>query len=107
MTHAGAVSHNLAEAHAHTEFEKYEVERRRLEAERPASDFDRVGQGGEAVGGRGEAAQVGWEEAREEEDGGSAEVDEGRGMSATHGQPRPARPDVAIVASLEEAGYGE
>ena len=42
LTHAGAVSHQLAEAHAHMQFEQYEAERRRLEAEQSNSDFDRA-----------------------------------------------------------------
>jgi hypothetical protein len=42
LTHAGAVSHQLAEAHAHSQFEQYDAERRRLEAEQPSSDFDRA-----------------------------------------------------------------
>lgn len=42
LTHAGAVSHQLAEAHAHAQFEHYDTERRRLEAEQPSSDFDRA-----------------------------------------------------------------
>ncbi|MEQ1685377.1 MAG: virulence RhuM family protein [Burkholderiaceae bacterium] len=42
LTHAGAVSHQLAEAHAHGQFERYDAERRRLEAEQPSSDFDRA-----------------------------------------------------------------
>ena len=42
LSHAGAVSHQLAEAHAHGQFERYDAERRRLEAEQPSSDFDRV-----------------------------------------------------------------
>jgi len=42
LTHAGSVSHRLAEEHAHAEFEKYEAERRRLEAAQPTSDFDKV-----------------------------------------------------------------
>jgi hypothetical protein len=40
LSHAGTVSRELAEQRAHAEFEKYEIERRRLEAERPTSDFD-------------------------------------------------------------------
>lgn len=40
LTHAGRVSRELAEQRAHAEFEKYDTERRRLEAERPSSDFD-------------------------------------------------------------------
>lgn len=42
LTHAGAVSHQLAEAHAHGQFEQYDAERRRLEAAQPTSDFDRA-----------------------------------------------------------------
>ena len=40
LTHAGAVSHQLAEAHAHGQFERYKGERRELEAAQPSSDFD-------------------------------------------------------------------
>ena len=42
LTHAGVVSHQLAEAHAHAQFEQYDAERRQLEAVRPSSDFDRA-----------------------------------------------------------------
>lgn len=42
LTHAGAVSHQLAEEHAHAQFEQYEMERRRLEASQPVSDFDKA-----------------------------------------------------------------
>ena len=42
LTHAGAVSHQLAEAHAHGQFERYDTERRRLEAAQPSSDLDRA-----------------------------------------------------------------
>lgn len=42
MTHAGAFSHQLAEDHALDAFEKYETERRRLEATTPTSDFDKA-----------------------------------------------------------------
>ena len=42
LTHAGAVSHQLAEEHAHAQFERYEAQRRRLEAAQPSSDFDRA-----------------------------------------------------------------
>jgi len=42
LTHAGAVSHQLAEDHAHAQFEQYDAERRRLEAAQPSSDFDRA-----------------------------------------------------------------
>jgi hypothetical protein len=40
LTHAGSVSRELAERHAHAEFEKHEAERRRLDAAQPTSDFD-------------------------------------------------------------------
>ncbi len=42
LTHAGVVSHQLAEAHAHGQFEQYEAERRRAAAAQPSSDFDRA-----------------------------------------------------------------
>ena len=42
LTHAGKVSNQLAEAHATREFEKYEIERKRIEAMEPVSDFDRA-----------------------------------------------------------------
>lgn len=42
LTHAGAVSHQLAEEHAHAQFEQYDAERRRIEAVQPNSDFDRA-----------------------------------------------------------------
>ncbi len=42
LTHAGAVSHQLAEEHAHAQFEQYDAERRRLEAAQPSSDFDQA-----------------------------------------------------------------
>ena len=42
LTHAGAVSHQLAEVHAHAQFDRYDAERRRLEAAQPSSDFDRA-----------------------------------------------------------------
>jgi len=41
LTTAGKVSQALAEEWAHVEFEKYEAQRRRLEATTPTSDFDR------------------------------------------------------------------
>jgi len=41
MTHAGMISRTLAEEHAHVQFDKYEAERRKLEATAPSSDFDR------------------------------------------------------------------
>ena len=42
LTHAGVVSHQLAEEHARAEFEQYDAERRQLEAAQPSSDFDRA-----------------------------------------------------------------
>lgn len=42
LTHAGKVSHQLAEEHAHAQFELYEAQRRRLEAAQPTSDFDQA-----------------------------------------------------------------
>ena len=42
LMHTGVVSHRLAEAHAHGQFERYDAERRRLEATQPSSNFDRA-----------------------------------------------------------------
>ena len=42
LTHAGKISHQLAVEHAEAEFEKFEVERRQLEANSPTSDFDKL-----------------------------------------------------------------
>jgi len=42
LTHAGTISRDLAEQHAQREFEKYEAERRHLEATTPTSDFDKA-----------------------------------------------------------------
>jgi len=42
LTHAGEVSHQLAEQHAHAQFEQFDAERRRLEAAQPTSDFDQA-----------------------------------------------------------------
>ena len=42
LTHAGNISHQLAEEHAHAQYALHEQERRRLEAEQPTSDFDRA-----------------------------------------------------------------
>ena len=57
LDHAGSMSHELAERCAHDAFERYEIERRQLEADTAVSDFDRVmedvkklGDGGEAEG---------------------------------------------------------
>lgn len=41
LTHAGKVSHPLAEEHAHAQFAHYDAERRQLEASQP-SDFDKI-----------------------------------------------------------------
>ncbi len=40
LSHAGKVSQQLAEQHAHQQFSSYDAERLRLEAEKPTSDFD-------------------------------------------------------------------
>lgn len=42
LTHAGQISHELAEQHAHEEFAKFEKQRRKLESRQPFSDFDRL-----------------------------------------------------------------
>ncbi len=42
LTHAGAISHELAQAHAEAQFERFDSERRLLEAAQPTSDFDRA-----------------------------------------------------------------
>ena len=42
LTHAGRISHGLAQEHARREFEKYDAERRRIEAAEPTSDFDKA-----------------------------------------------------------------
>ena len=42
LTHAGKISHQMALEHAETEFEKYEVVRRRIESNQSASDFDKL-----------------------------------------------------------------
>lgn len=42
LTHAGTVSKQLAEEHAHGEFAKYDTERLRRAAIEPTSDFDQV-----------------------------------------------------------------
>ena len=42
LTHAGKVSHELAEEHAHAEFLKYDGHRQVLEAQQPSGDFDRL-----------------------------------------------------------------
>jgi hypothetical protein len=42
LKHLGKISHKEAEDHAHSEFTKFDVERRRLEAAQPTSDFDKA-----------------------------------------------------------------
>lgn len=42
LTHAGKISHQLGVEHAETEFEKFEVQRRQLEANSSTSDFDKL-----------------------------------------------------------------
>ncbi len=42
LTHAGSISHALAEEHAHAQFAQYEDQRRQLEAEGATSDFDQT-----------------------------------------------------------------
>lgn len=42
LTHAGSISHALAEEYAHLQFAQYEEQRRQLEASQPTSDFDRT-----------------------------------------------------------------
>jgi len=40
LTHAGRISHDMAEEYAHAQYAIHEEERRRLEARQPSSDFD-------------------------------------------------------------------
>ncbi len=42
LQHKGTITHEVAAAHAHSEFEKFEELRRSLEANQPSSDFDRL-----------------------------------------------------------------
>ena len=42
LTHAGRISHALAEGRAHAQFAEYEEQRRKLEASQPVSDFDQT-----------------------------------------------------------------
>ncbi len=42
LTHAGKISHQMALEHAETEFEKFDDERRRIEASSSTSDFDKL-----------------------------------------------------------------
>jgi hypothetical protein len=49
LSHAGKVSQQLAEQHAHQQFSSYDAERLRLEAEKSTSDFDQFVQGAELL----------------------------------------------------------
>lgn len=49
LTHAGKVSHELASAHAESEFDRYSDDLRRLEAKEPTSDFDRAVEGAKRI----------------------------------------------------------
>jgi hypothetical protein len=42
LQHKGTITHELAAAHARNEFEKFEDQRRALEASQPSSDFDHL-----------------------------------------------------------------
>jgi hypothetical protein len=42
LTHAGSISHDLAEEFAHAQYALHEQERRRLAAEQPTGDFDQA-----------------------------------------------------------------
>lgn len=42
LTHAGRISHALAEEHAHAQYEQYEKQRHQLEASQPVSGFDQI-----------------------------------------------------------------
>ncbi len=42
LTHAGKISHQMALEHAETEFEKFDDERRRIEASSSTSDFNKL-----------------------------------------------------------------
>lgn len=42
LTTAGKISHQFAQDHAEKEFEKYEINRRAIEASEPTSDFDKM-----------------------------------------------------------------
>jgi hypothetical protein len=42
LTHAGKITHQLAEDHARAQFEKYDAERHRIGAAQPTSDFDKA-----------------------------------------------------------------
>ncbi len=42
LAHAGKISHQMALDHAEKEFEKFEDQRRKIEATEPTSDFDKI-----------------------------------------------------------------
>lgn len=42
LTHAGKISHEAAQEHAHSEFAKHEIDKRGIEATQPTSDFDKA-----------------------------------------------------------------
>ena len=42
LTHAGSISHDLAEEFAHAQYALHEQERRQLAAEQPTGDFDQA-----------------------------------------------------------------
>ncbi len=42
LTHAGKISHALAEEHAYAQFAEFEEQRRQIESSQPVSDFDRT-----------------------------------------------------------------
>ena len=42
LTHAGKISHALAEEHAYAQFDQFEEQRRQIESSQPVSDFDRT-----------------------------------------------------------------
>ena len=42
LTHAGKLTHEMAEEHALRQFETYDAQRRQLEAIQPTSDFDKA-----------------------------------------------------------------
>ncbi len=42
LTHAGKISHQMAQEHAEKEFEKYELARREIDGTEFVSDFDKM-----------------------------------------------------------------
>jgi hypothetical protein len=51
LEHAGTVSHELAVAHASTELDRFDAERRRIEATEPTPDSDHIVAGVKALEG--------------------------------------------------------